>query len=420
MIGEIFMKKIVSILLATVLTFSFSLTAFAVTAADANAARDSAKETFDNLAFDKFDVDDDEHIAAADARLVLLYSAGLRTEEAKAAAAADIDGDGKVSAVDARTVLRVSSKLENATDYYTDSEKLAYFNAILNTARPNNYYLYKNGVEYTANVSYTDPNGVVKKLDDAFDRVESSVGEEMNFAAELTNAKGERVYSGNTIRVSSNSKSYAANKMMIIHNENGADDKVSSYLTVDDVTKVEHKTNQTYTFVRYGTKENSNGTVVIDTSNVIYTESVTGLDSLTVYLKSDNNIKGEHSSKAFEVYSQEQIDSEIQSVAKSFESMSADLSILGNMQFNVTPSVGDIKYYNAYITVYYHPNSGEIVAAYYSMYTDYTMGLYMDVDISIPLYVMYVDAEGPVNITTKTLSTKEYYFISNNENHVDW
>lgn len=404
------MKKIISILLAAVLMFSFSFSAFAaaVHRDTANATRNAAKETFDNLKNTKFDVDGSGSITAADARATLLRSAGLSQTDVNESKM-DTDGDGKVTAIDARVILRLSAGLESIGSYLSASEKLDYFNAILNTAIPNKYQLYKNGIEYTADVTYTDPNGVISALDNAF----SSIDDSVSFKDALVGGKGEKVYSGNTAVANYN---LASNRMMVIYNADGVDEDQSSYLTVDDITGVEYKTNQTYTFTRYGTDSDGQ----IDYSNMIYTQSVTGLDSLTVYLKSDNNVTGEHSAKAFTVYDQATLEKEVSKVSEQFNNMSMEFSALYSMQFNVTPSVGDVKYHDGYITIYFYPDSGNIVSAYYSLYTDYTMGLYMDVDIFMALPYISVDKAGQVNITNSTQSIKEFYFYTNNPNHVKW
>lgn len=401
------MKKIIAIILAAALMFSFSLNAFAVTSGTANSVRNAAKENFDNLKNTRFDVDGSDSITAADARATLLKSAGLVQDNVDTSKM-DTDGDGKVTAIDARAILRLSAGLDSISGYLSDADKLDYFNAILNTAIPNRYRLYKNGIEHTANVSYTDPKGVISALDDAF----SSIDDSVSFKDALISGKGEKVYSESTTFGNINTSN---NRMMKILNSDGVYDEQSSYLTVDDITGVEYKTNQTYTFTRYGT--NDDGQI---NSNVLYSQTVTGLESLTVYLKADNDVTGAHTSKAFTVYNQDVLEKEVKKVAEQFNSMSMDFTALYQMQFDVTPSVGGIKYYNGYITVYFNPDNGNIVSAYYSLYTDYTMGLYMDVNIFMAIPYINVDKAGQVNITNTTQSIKEFYFIENNPNHVSW
>ncbi len=58
------------------------------------------------------DIDGNENVNAADARLTLRFSAGLEEFNPDQLAAADVNGDGKVNAADARTILRVSAGLE--------------------------------------------------------------------------------------------------------------------------------------------------------------------------------------------------------------------------------------------------------------------------------------------------------------------
>lgn len=412
-IGDVDMKKIISVLLAAVLAVSCAVTAFAVSASEADAALEQANENFENALTSRFDADGNDKISADDARLVLLYSAGLVDEEDVAKASiSDIDGDGIISAIDARTVLRVAAKVEDTAGYYTTEEKLDYFNAILNSARPNNYRLYKNGIDYTANITYKDPNSVISDLNDGV----KNLGEDVDFGAALTEGKGAKKYYANTLLGSSN---YARSKMPIISNPvTDTDEYLSSYLTLDDITGVVYKTNQTYTFTRYKTSDGTtNGTPVQNTSNILYTESVSGLDSLTVSLKSDANIQGEHTSKAFDVYDEDALLAEVESVANEFSSFAKEMeTIANNAKFDVVPSVGSVKYYNGSITVYFRPETGKIVAAYYSVYTDYTMGLYMDVSITdkyLNGLLVNMQAKGKVDITNTTQSVSEYYYVAN-------
>lgn len=399
------MKRVISLFLTVIIVFSFSFNAFAaVSSTMANKNLANAKAVFD-ASLSIFDINGSGLIDAADARYTLRYSAGLE-EQGADVSKMDADGDGMVTAIDARMILRLSAGLDDMNVYLTDTEKLQYFNAILNTAIPNNYALYKNGIEYTKNIKYTDPKGVVSSLDGAFKKIDSS----MSFATELVAGKGEKVYYKNTGK---GILGYAQARMMEILNSEGSDENQSSYLTLDDISGISYKTNQTYTFTRYGTTDGQIN------NSVEYTETVTGLDSITVNIKSDNNVKGAHASKAFIVYSEEDLKKEVEAVANEFNSMSTDLSVMGDMEFKVTPAVGPVKYYDTSITVYYYPDTGKIVAAYYTITTDYTMILNMDVDIYIWLYGVDVDVAGPVNVTNTTQSTKEYYFMRNNPNHVD-
>lgn len=407
------MKRVISILLALICAFSLSVNVFAaVSDTDSLATRDAAKVAFDSASKNKFDVNGDDRITAADARNTLLTSAGLAQDNINTAKM-DADGDGMVSAIDARIILRISAGLDSVQNYIK-AEKLAYFNAVLNTAKPNRYSLYYNGSDYTANVTYTDPKNVVGELDKAFQSIDNT----FSFAESLVGGKGDLIYDSKNTMVGNSAN--AKNRMMQILNSTGVDENQSSYLTLDDVSDVVYKQNQTYTFTRYGTTKNSEGTKVVDKNNVIYTESVTGLDSLTAYVKSDNVVSGPHASKAYIVYNQADLESDVKKVAEQFNNMSMEMSKLYEINFNVTPSVGGVKYYNGEITVYFDPADGKIVAARYSIYTDYTVGLYMDVKIFLVAPFVNVDKEGQVNITNTTQTVKEYYFVGNNPAHVNW
>lgn len=407
------MKKVISILLALICAFSFSITSFAALSADdAVAAVATAKEAFDTNAKTKFDVNNDGRITAADARATLLHSAGLSQKNINTAKM-DTDIDGSVTAIDARTILRISAGLESVQDYMY-SEMLTYFNAILNTAKPNNYHLYYNGVDSTEKVTYTDPKGVVSSLDDAFEDIDDT----FSFKESLVGGAGEKVY--DTKNTMLGSTAFAKNRMMKINNANGVDENVSSYLTMDNVSKIVYEKNQTYTFTRYGTTKNAEGTKVVDENNKLYTQSMSGLDALTVYIKADNNVNGANASKAFVVYKQADLESDVKKIADQFNNMSMEMSKLYQIDFDVQPSVGGVKYYDGYIKIYFRPDDGKIVSAKYNLYMDYTIGLYMDVKIFLAVPYVNVDKEGLVSITNTTCTTKEYYFIDHNPNHIDW
>ena len=59
------------------------------------------------------DVDNDGKITAADARIVLRFSARIGELGEQEQAAADVNNDGKVTATDARYILRCSAHLES-------------------------------------------------------------------------------------------------------------------------------------------------------------------------------------------------------------------------------------------------------------------------------------------------------------------
>ena len=57
------------------------------------------------------DVNDDSRITAADARLILRFSADLERFSASQKEKSDVNGDGRITAADARLVLRISASL---------------------------------------------------------------------------------------------------------------------------------------------------------------------------------------------------------------------------------------------------------------------------------------------------------------------
>lgn len=406
------MKKVISILLALICAFSVSVTSFAaaISAPDSLAAVEIAKSAFDTNAKTKFDVNNDGRITAADARATLLTSAGLSQQNLNTNKM-DVDIDGSITALDARTILRISAGLEVVQDYMY-SEMLSYFNAILNTAIPNRYSLYYNGMDTTVGVKSSDPKGVLKSLDDAFKNIDDTV----SFSDSLAGGTGDEIYDAKNTIYGSNTDNSKKRMMKI-----GADEEVSSYLTISDVSKIEYKKNQSYTFKRYGTTKNAEGRTVVDRNTVVYTETVSGLDYMKVYIKADNDVNGTHVSKVSTVYKQSELEADVNKIAEQFNNMSMEMTQLYQIVFDVTPSVGGVKYYNAFVEIYFKPEDGTIVAANYSVDTDYTIGLYMDVKIFLIAPYVNVDKEGLVSITNSTRTTKEYYFYKNlNPNNNGW
>ena len=148
------MKKIIAAICAVVLLISsVSVSALALTKEDADSAVVAQKNLFDE-AFG-------QNITAADARNVLLTSAGLKSDVATKLF--DIDSDGKITAIDARTFLRIAAKLENINDHY-DSIKYDYFCAIINSVKPSGSKFYESALEEIEKVSYVDYNDVVGQM----------------------------------------------------------------------------------------------------------------------------------------------------------------------------------------------------------------------------------------------------------------
>lgn len=85
-------KKMLSVIFAVLLFAMLSVTAFALDLGDVNC---------------------DEKISAADARIALRYAAKLEELTEEQLAAADVDASGKVTSSDARKILRVASKIDD-------------------------------------------------------------------------------------------------------------------------------------------------------------------------------------------------------------------------------------------------------------------------------------------------------------------
>lgn len=66
------------------------------------------------------DIDCNDEIDSADARLILRASVKLESFSDDIMQSADIDGNGKVDSADARIVLRIAVGLENVNDYYNE------------------------------------------------------------------------------------------------------------------------------------------------------------------------------------------------------------------------------------------------------------------------------------------------------------
>lgn len=129
------MKKIISVLLSVILTFSvMSLSAFSI---------------LGGLGGIMGDVDKNDKVDIADARKTLLVAAGIEEFDSETASRTDIDGDGIVSVSDARAIFRASLGLQSLDiggsfrgfdggEYFATPEELTeYFNAHLNAIKEN-------------------------------------------------------------------------------------------------------------------------------------------------------------------------------------------------------------------------------------------------------------------------------------------
>ncbi|MBQ8210205.1 MAG: hypothetical protein IJZ35_06470 [Clostridia bacterium] len=438
------MKKILSAFLAVILVLSCAVPAFAETLTwkNAEATRDAELEDF-YAQLVKFDVNSSGAIDAGDARSTLRKSAGL-ADSGVDVSKMDVDGDGEVTAIDARSILRISAGLDSATKYISKADMLDCFNSLVNLPRAvaastapgytktNYYHTYANSIKNVGDVTVKeDSNKVITKLNNGLNDY-SSDDEEVDFEDTLTkslNANTSTYTSSGNSQVRAKDNYYIADgytsKYILpeILNSQGVDERTSSYLTVDDIDSIEYKTNQTYEFTRNDKKLDTQKNIkVIDTSKVIYKETVTGLDSITVKLKTDNNVAAAHTSKAFLVESEADITESLTASQTEMEEMEQAFKEFekfgGEFKFDMTAKLDSINY-NSSITVYFNPSTKDVVAIKYGKTTHYTVKMYMDVYIKILLSTL-VDAAGNVYITNVEEDVDEYYFYnSNSDNHTN-
>ncbi|MBO5934794.1 MAG: hypothetical protein J6Q94_04830 [Clostridia bacterium] len=412
------MKKIIAAICAVVLLItSVSVSAFALTKEDADSAVVAQKELFESV-FGR-------NITAGDARDVLLTSAGLKTDNANNDLF-DIDEDGKITAIDARIHLRIAAKLDNLNNYYNDV-KYDYFCAIINSVKPSGSKFYESVAEEIEKVDYVDYNDVVGQMNKQLD-LYSSYDESMkgyDFAKELRASEGDKTFSYRM----ANTQIITENNYPVKENE------LSCFATLDDIEKVEYKTNQSFTFTRLRKQVGS------DEYKTAYEETVTGLDSITVYIKSENvsltgntngifdNLK---TGKAFDILSEEDLEEliETNSSIGAIEGMED----LGKCDISITPK--SLNYKGCYITVYFDPETGVPMGSVHNLHYVMSMTMKMDIDISakslagddaliqalITLLTLQnggklLKVNGSMDISNEMNTRTVTYFTSNNADH---
>lgn len=415
------MKKIIAAICAVVLLISsVSVSALALTKEDADSAVIAQKNLFDE-AFG-------QNITAADARNVLLTSAGLKTEDVDTKLF-DIDGDGRITAIDARTFLRIAAKLENINDHYA-SIKYDYFLAIINSVKPSGSKFYESAIEEIEKVSYVDYNDVVGQMNKQLDMY-SSYDESMkgyDFAKELRASEGEKTLN------------YRMANTQVITNNNYPvkENELACFASLDDIEKVEYKTNQSFTFTRLRKQVGS------DEYKTVYEETVTGLDAITVYIKPENvsltgntdgifdNLK---TGKAFDILSEE----DLEELIESNSSIGAidGMEDLGKCDIGITPK--SLNYKGCYITVYFDPATGVPVGSVHNLHYVMSMTMKMDIDISakslagdsvalqalITLLTLQnggklLKVNGSMDISNEMNTRTVTYFTSNNAAHLPY
>ena len=417
------MKKIISAICAVVMLFSVvSVSAFALTAEDAAADIATKQAAFEDVFNRK--------IQASDARDALLTSAGLKTENENNKLF-DIDEDGKVTAIDARIFLRIAAKLDSLDNYFNEV-KLDYFNAIINSIKPNTYNYYRSRISTTEKMDINDSKGIFADMERQLDNVAEIgklIGEDMgvdfDIEAELRAAEGSKEVTNNINRITESSYPVIGSEF-------------ASLATIDDIANIVYKTNQTYTFTMYNEKMTS----------INYADTITGLDSLTIYLKADNavSLSGNYeesfskltAGKVMDILSKNEIDNISESLK--FE-QDAGMEDLGEFSVGIIPK--KIQYSNCYVTVYFYPETGIPVATEHNLNygLELTMDMFIDLDPATLLEnggidsgllegaiklllnknngkILYVDGE--VGIQNKMNEVTSVYLYKNNPNYLSY
>ena len=392
MIGEIFMKKIISVLCAAVLfVTSFSIAAYAVTAEDC--AEKIEKEAEYLFYGEVGDVTGDGQFSAGDARAALLASAGLLGENNAnyRLEKADADGDGKITAIDARMILRVSAKLDSA-DTITDGHQLNLFNALANSIKATG-----TSVRYSTLMEnkdlYCDNESVLKTLND---QMNALVGEEekMDMIADITKEKGKKVGSRGNYSEATDANFPLTGKDFV------------SDLSMSDIASIEYKSNQSYSYQHTRYVENVPSTLTSQSAEL------TGLDSLTVYFNSEklaklpDNVLSTKHGKIFDIP-----DSDSLMSGTGFDELNNAFAGLEALIGTMKISFGNINFHDAYVTIYFDRETMKVCAAEYNMYYDSAIKLDVDLHSLVP----YLWVKGTTNIVDKEYSRLSYYFPDNYE-----
>lgn len=411
------MKKIISVICAVVLLLSsVSVSAFALTKSEADAEIAAQKKMFEG-AFS-------QDITAGDARDVLLTSAGLASEKENSQFF-DIDSDGKITAIDARIYLRIAAKLDNVKNHYNDI-KYDYFLSLINSVKPSEYTFYESLEEEIQKVSYTDYDNVVGQMNKQLE-LYSSYDEEMvgyDFGAEIKSAEGDKSTSYSTLHAQTKNE----NNYPVKGNQ------LACFATLDDVEKIEHKTNQSFTFERYSAVTNAK----------LYGETVNGLDSITVYFKSESvSLSGNLNNvfdnlkinNAFDTLSKEDVDEML--AANSSISSIEGMEDMGTCEIKISPK--SLQYKNSFITVYYNPETGVPVATVHNLHYIMSMNMYMNIDIAaknlagdsaalealLTLLTLQnggklLKVKGSMDIANEMNVKSTVYFTGNNPSHIPY
>ena len=405
------MKKIISVICAIVFLFSsVSVGAFALTKEEADKNIAAQKKLYDG-AFG-------QTITSSVARNVLRKSAGL-TEKGVDATYFDIDADGKITAIDARIFLRIAAKLDNVNNYY-NNYIFDYFLAIINSIKPGEHRFYSSTIDETKAINYKDPDKVVDQLNKQVRNlknvaslipgtdVDLSGTEDFDFAKTLKESEGKKSYKYDK----------SETKIMTKDDYPIAGNDLACQLKYNEIKSVKYEKNQDFTFEI---------TSSISADNVIYTETVKGLDAITVYLKDETvslvgNISGRFDNltvnKAFDALTEAEVKTMLA------ENTSAgDLGDLegmeefGTLELSIEPKT--LQYKNSYIKVYFDPKTGAPVGSVHSLGYAMSMKMSTVIDISVG-FISIFDVKGTIEVENVLNTEKKVYLHdTNKENHLD-
>jgi|GEM_PF-5844031 len=439
------MKKILAVALSMILALSCLYTgAFALTGDDldsittesANLALDTNLEKMNGRAVKFMDVDKDGKVTAKDARLILLRAAKIDTKnsgydyDAQAIdgfTLGDADNDGKITSSDARCALRYSANLISDAEYYSKNAslqtRLDLFNSIANSIKPNSTVYQSNIKDTTDNITYTNKS-TIDSLTRQLNKMAKLAGQSdtIDIGKEITSAIGDTTYTNYRYGLASVQSGFPIYPY-----------KYSSTLDTDDITGIDYKTNQCCTFTMKAFKTTDGKTQEYDTQDPI---TITGLDSVTVYLKDDLNlqtipsgtdIETVHAGNAFNLPDNSDLTSGIDDVNKELTSGTEEIKDFLSDNHNtldLKASIKGIDFKGSYITYYFYILSDKDgnqkilpIVADYNLKYDYTVSMKMNIDLRIKVLSFFrLEAKNKTVDITNYETTKSTYFFNENYN----
>lgn len=388
------MKKAISVILSIVMiVLSFSISVYSEDAVNADFTRYYGE------------VNNIKNITVSDARNVLLQSIGA-IDNADFPYA-DADSDGAVTAIDARAILRVAVKLDSSDNYFF-TNKANLFNTLINSIKPAKYKYFSQTKDYVDDVTY-DNAKLIESIDNQLNNLMSKFdgeAEALDLSKEIVAEKGKVTYTGTKY-----------DKYFTISNTNYplSGNELTSLLKPENIESFELKTNENY---KFNAKDKNTG------KDAWISNELTGLNSITVHIKSDNvtglteDYSSLNTSKAFDILSKDDIEAAIGSTGSLSGLDGIDgLEDLG-ARMNINMSFNNINYNNSYVKIYYNPSTGIPVATEHSLHYDMTVT--MSLDLYVPniggmitgweIGKPYLKAKGDINIINSNTKTQSFCF----------